>query len=196
MIIYRITNIVNGKIYIGQTIRSLNKRISLHLFESKRKNYPLYRSIRKYGWNKFKVTIIDTANNIKNLNEKEKYWIKNFNCVRPNGYNLTNGGFNCMRSEETKIKISNSLKGRKLSEKTKLKMSMAKKGQKPWTTGKHLSEETKRKIGLANSLKSMSKVRRSRLSLAAKKRGTGPSFKGRRHSDSTKLKISLANRKT
>ncbi len=108
MLIYKVTNIVNNKVYIGQTIKTLIHRKKQHHSLSlskqiKTKSY-FIRAIDKYGINKFKWEIIKVCNNINELNKWEKYYIKKFNSFGKGGYNLTNGGLNYIVSEETKKK--------------------------------------------------------------------------------------------
>lgn len=95
MNIYKITNTVNGKIYVGQTTKKIQSRWREHIKNSQKypKNKrPLYASIKKYGYEKFTVELIDTAKDKNELDHKEKHWILTLNTLRPNGYNLTNGG--------------------------------------------------------------------------------------------------------
>lgn len=95
MIIYKITNLINNKVYIGLTTKSLTYRWGRHLTEGKnlKNQKPLYRAIRKYGESNFQVEEIDSAPNIKTLGELERYYIKYFNSKDPKfGYNLTSGG--------------------------------------------------------------------------------------------------------
>ncbi len=77
-IIYKITNIDNGKIYVGQTITSIKRRFKQHLksafSEDKRFKYlPLSNAIRKHGTERFKIEKIDEADNRNDLNKKERY---------------------------------------------------------------------------------------------------------------------------
>lgn len=120
-VIYKISNSVNDKIYIGQTIRTIEKRFKGHICSAIKNEYPdnyLHRAIRKFGPDKFKIEKIDEANSKDELNAKEKYWIKKLNSIQ-NGYNLTDGGEGGdtyrLRSEEqmkiTRQRLSNSLKG-------------------------------------------------------------------------------------
>ena len=93
MIIYKSTNKITGKVYIGQTTKNLEKRIKGHVNESKKdKNRPFLSSINKYGVDNFVFEIIDFADNLNELNDKEIYWIDFYNSVSPNGYNVTGGG--------------------------------------------------------------------------------------------------------
>ena len=99
-IIYKAT-FPNGKIYIGQTTRTLEQRKNEHYKSSKNEKdacykYPFYCAIRKYNWNNLKWEIIDIGNNKKELDEKEIYWIEYYHSyvgfTNANGYNLTLGG--------------------------------------------------------------------------------------------------------
>ena len=86
--IYKITNRLNGKIYIGK-----HKYSKYELDE----NYTasgtyINRSIKKYGIENFIKELVDSAQTLEELNEKEIYYIEKFNSRRPNGYNLTSGG--------------------------------------------------------------------------------------------------------
>lgn len=93
--IYKITNLINNKIYVGQTRFDYQKRFKRHLFEAKRGvlNYPLYRAIRKYGEENFKIECIEEIDD-NLLNERECFWIKELNSYAKNnkGYNATYGG--------------------------------------------------------------------------------------------------------
>lgn len=94
MIIYKITNLINGKVYIGQTTRSLKKRWYEHCNEFKtRKNcLAIHSAIKTYGKDNFLVEEIDHATDKIDLSKKEQYWIAYYNSISPNGYNLTSGG--------------------------------------------------------------------------------------------------------
>lgn len=130
MVIYKITNLVNGKVYIGQTIQNPKRRWRLHEYSNSCR--ALKAAIDKYGKNNFQFSIISRADNIEQLNYREAYYIQLFKSLSPKGYNLRYGGENS-----------------KLSEETKLRISAANKGQVPWCKGKKigpLSEETKQKI--------------------------------------------------
>lgn len=110
MIIYKITNTKNGKVYIGQTVQKLKQRIVKHKQRmQKGDKRPLYCAFRKYGIESFTFEIIDTANSSDESNEKEIYWISYFNSMHPNGYNLTAGGagtFEYHHTQEDKDRMS------------------------------------------------------------------------------------------
>ena len=155
MVIYKVTNLVNGKIYIGQTTeKNPIRRWWKHCYDNKTM---FDKAIKKYGQNNFKFEVIDLANSQDELNDKERYWISFYDCMAPNGYNLTSGGRSyCVVSEETRKKMSECRKGekapwygKKLTEEAKQKMSEAHKGKPGYWTGKKRDAETLRKISEA-----------------------------------------------
>lgn len=126
MLIYKITNTVNGKVYIGQTVRSLDVRFQEHLrCADNGDGYYLHAAIRKYGKDNFEISTIAETDDPDILNELEIYYIRKFHSDI-SGYNLAPGGhINCMacpsikehhdaimRSDEVRKKISNSMKAR------------------------------------------------------------------------------------
>ena len=113
-LIYKIANDINDKVYVGQTRQKLNKRINRHIFDSKKGSETyIHKAIRKYGWEHFKVEVLEDNIPLENLNEREIFWTNKFNALAPNGYVLIAGGEPRIVSEETRKKISNSLKGNK-----------------------------------------------------------------------------------
>lgn len=91
--IYLITNDVNSKVYVGQTIQTLNKRFNGHCcYSSSDRSANMYikRAIHKYGKDKFHIKLIEECP-INSLNDREKYWINYYNSYNT-GYNLTKGG--------------------------------------------------------------------------------------------------------
>lgn len=149
MIIYKVTNNVNGKIYIGQTVGTLEGRWARHCCPSSGCT-ALHRAINKYGNENFTVEQIDNASTPDELNEKEVYWINHFNSFAPNGYNLSEGGNGCRgykHSEETKRLLSEMKKGKAGTPHTdewKKAMSERQKGGSHPHKGHPLSEEQKR----------------------------------------------------
>lgn len=92
-IIYKIENSVNSKLYIGQTIRSLQDRFQRHVQAALKGDYQskIARAMRKYGVDNFSIQEIDTADTKQELNEKEKFYISFYNSI-DNGYNIAKGG--------------------------------------------------------------------------------------------------------
>lgn len=91
--IYKITNDINGKLYIGKTNRSIETRFQEHINFSKRayKNRPLYDAMNKYGVNHFHIEQIDICETDEEASTKEIYWIAYYDTYR-HGYNATLGG--------------------------------------------------------------------------------------------------------
>ena len=96
MYIYKITNIINGKVYIGQTIRPIQKRFNRHINDAINKIIDTHfaRAIRKYGKDNFTIELIDTANTQEELTKKEQQWIKFYNSTDVDyGYNETDSEY-------------------------------------------------------------------------------------------------------
>lgn len=121
MWIYKITNIQNKKVYIGQTIRPIEKRFQRHLNGALNCKLDTHfaRAIRKYGAGGFIIEEIDKANSQDELNQKEQYWIRYYNSIK-NGYNETDAIYKC-GGNTYQSKTSEELKeiGKKIS-KTKI----------------------------------------------------------------------------
>jgi group I intron endonuclease len=96
MWIYKITNIQNNKIYIGQTIRPIEQRFHRHINDALNNILDTHfaRAIRKYGKNSFIIEEIDSAQTQDELNKKEQYWIQYYNSVE-DGYNETDAISKC-----------------------------------------------------------------------------------------------------
>lgn len=101
--VYKITNLINQKIYIGYTTRTMAERWKQHIACAYNPNtkdgsyeHALKRAIRKYGVSNFSIEQLEASNDKRHLAEQEKYWIQYYNSYAgsPNGhgYNLTFGG--------------------------------------------------------------------------------------------------------
>ncbi len=130
MVIYKIQNTVNGKVYIGQTKRDLSLRIKEHLNAAKSgKDFYIGNAINKYGWSNFEVSVLAKASSIDELNRLERKYIEEYRSDEI-GYNLSPGGEvntmysskvkkkhdDVMRSEDVRRKISKTLSYRIKSE--------------------------------------------------------------------------------
>lgn len=102
--IYLVTNLINGKQYTGQTVRTINKRFAGHISD---KTTYMSRAINKYGKENFKIEQIDVAYNQEELDLIEGVYMAWFNTLAPNGYNIQKiiSGQG-KHSEETKRKMS------------------------------------------------------------------------------------------
>jgi group I intron endonuclease len=115
-VIYMIKNISSNKVYIGSSIYGLTKRKRCHitnLKNNKHHSIKLQNAWNKYGEDKFIFEIIEICNK-EDILAKEQYWIDKYDSYI-NGYNATPVAGNCLGrkvKEETRLKISNSLKGR------------------------------------------------------------------------------------
>ena len=128
MLIYKITNKVDGKIYVGQTKKTLEQRKKNHRcrYISDNSSYHLYNAMRKYGWENFEFEVLDdTATTAEELDTLEMHYITVYNTLDQSvGYNMYNGGVTNpmdspivkekhqrkMRTPETRAKISNTMK--------------------------------------------------------------------------------------
>lgn len=148
--IYKITNKINGKIYIGSSnnfIRRKRQHIS-ELKNIKHENPYLQKAWDKYGEKVFQWEVVEVIENPKDLIDREQFWMEKLSvCNRSLGYNIRPRADQRCHSEETKRKIgiSNSiaLKGRKLSRELKDKLKIAVKKR---YLNSPMREETKKKI--------------------------------------------------
>jgi group I intron endonuclease len=158
MIIYKTTNLINGKIYVGQDSKNNPKYLGSGI--------ALNNAIKKYGKENFKKEILENCIDKKDMDEKEIYWIDKLDARNKDiGYNITKGGDGCLgcsnkgiiftkehkdnisknhhdvsgennpmfgktHSDAVKLKLKNINLGKKASEKTKAKMSEKRKGEK------------------------------------------------------------------
>ena len=97
--IYKITNLVNHKVYIGKTQLSIEERFKEHVRDSRREceeKRPLYDAMNKYGVENFVIELIEDNISDEDINNKEQFYIKQYNSYigfeNSNGYNATLGG--------------------------------------------------------------------------------------------------------
>lgn len=94
-IVYRITNIVDGKCYIGQTVYSHKRRLSQHKFRARHGVYtenPLYKAMIEFGEDNFISDVIEAQISSDRIDSREKYWIQKEDTMFPHGYNVQSGG--------------------------------------------------------------------------------------------------------
>ena len=152
--VYKITNKVTNKIYIGITNQGSGARYRHHWYEARTgEPAPIHKSMAKYGEDNFTLEVIDFAENAEELKEKEKYYIKFFNSKdRKIGYNLTDGGDGSLGripSEETREKIRKAHIGMKVPYKSRSHINT--KGEKNPFYGRTHTEETRNRISKANT---------------------------------------------
>ena len=140
MTIYKITNLINGKIYIGQTIQKLETRWKEHCRHSRKKVSAISSAIRKYGEDAFTVECVDTAVSIDELNTKEQQYIKQYASMAPIGYNLNSGGSNYIDSNITRERKRLSLLGKKHTEERKANIAKSKAGKSVPELGKYVQK--------------------------------------------------------
>ena len=121
MYIYKTTNLLNGKIYIGKRIyrkKDDNWYLGSGIY--------LNRAIKKYGRENFKKEILEWCKDTVHLCKREIYWIEQFNATNPEiGYNLSLGGDGRNVGVEAYIKIGNKLRGKKKPKEVGEKISKA-----------------------------------------------------------------------
>jgi group I intron endonuclease len=202
--IYKITNLLNGKSYVGQKLTDKDPLTDNYMGSG------LYvkRSIKKHGLNNFKKEIlIDELTSQFGANIFEEYFIKKEDTLSPNGYNLKSSSLqHCIFSKESKKKMSESAKGKIFSEQTRLRLSKAKLGNQN-VKGMHHSKVSKDKISksrkghlvsketrlkLSESLKGREVSKETKLKMSKAKLGKETHNKGHKISEETKLKISKA----
>lgn len=198
MIIYKTTNLINGKIYVGKDCQGNPKYLGSGVY--------LRRAIKKYGVDNFKKEILEICD-ASNICEREVYWVAKLKSRDLKiGYNITSGGegipgyhhtastknkmslHNCMRRAEIRLKVSLANKGKTRTEEARRNISLGQLGKKDNERtklkkskahlGHHISIETRRKISLAHKGKP--------------KPGSGNFLNGWHHSKESRLKISKA----
>lgn len=162
MLVYKITNSVNDKLYIGVTVKTLQNRWNRHKSSANNgSNSPIHRAMRKYGFDAFSIELIMEVNSVEEMKKMEQMFIEEYNTFGPDGrgYNATKGGdgtWGRTHSQQTLEKIKDGLQkardeGRFLNEAWYQKCLLARKNQ----IGVSFTEERKQKI--SKSLKGKSK---------------------------------------
>jgi group I intron endonuclease len=218
-VIYKVTCLINNKIYIGKT-NFFNKRRYNHIKDSKNPKTYFHKALSKYGPENFIWEIIE-EDDIKKLSEREQYWIKKFDSFG-NGYNLTFGGegfFGMTRSEETKAKISKANKGENSAwynkKHTPEQIDKIRNSIKKWwiTTPKEIIDLRNKNLGNSKRNKPLSEDHKKKISEANKgnivfilpeqiiktrktwkekyKNGFINPMKGKNHSEGTKEKMRI-----
>ena len=179
-VIYLIRNLINSKIYIGQT-NNLTNRLWKHVNCKNSKQY-ITNSIKKYGFKNFECEILHFAETFEEMNTLEAFYIEKYESTnREIGYNIRKGGQNSPCAESTKIKLKNINSGKKLTEEIKNKIKNSTSGTLNHFFGKKHTEDTKLKMSEAwEKRKPISEETRNKMS---------ESQTGRKHSNETKEKM-------
>ena len=189
-VVYRVFSKKHNRVvYVGQTIQSIKRRWTQHIYDSKKLKYPFHFAIQKYGAENFIIEIICECENLEDLNIKEVYYTEFYEAsIDKNGYVCIAGG------------------GKLVSEKTRKLYSETRKGENNSHYGKPHSEEVKKrmsemrvgtKIGEDNSFygkKHTEEVKQKMSTNHSNVMGTKNPMYGKNHTEETKRKIS-ENRK-
>lgn len=189
--IYLVTCLVNGKVYVGQTSRSLERRWAGHVKKSRRPRNHFHSAIQKYGAENFKIEELASYKasskiELKTfLDDAERSYIEKYNSLYE-GYNSTVGGEGTL--------------GFRFSEESKEKLRRLNSGENNYNFGKHLSDETKEKIRKARMGHPVSEETRRKISESEKGKGASPEqmkalhdkWRGSHHSEETKRKMSAS----
>lgn len=152
--IYKLTNIVNGKVYVGSAV-NLGRRKEHHyacLRNNKHKNERLQHSWNKHGEVSFEFSILEYVEDKNNLIEREQYWMDFYEVAGDNGYNISpkaGSSLGVKHTAETRKRMSEANIGKKLSAEHCKKISEGNKGRV-------ITAETRQKISDAQKGRSMS----------------------------------------
>lgn len=207
MIIYNyiVTNITNGKKYVG-----------MHCSESMQDDYlgsgkAIKRAVQIYGRDNFIKEILCLCDDLQQAHLNESKYIEMYDTLSPNGYNLnTTGGLMCsggLYSEESKSRISNALKGRKLTDEHKEKVRLANIGREcTWkdkiskaNKGRVLTDEHKQKLSASHKEKPSHRLgckhtEESKEKMRQASLGKPSAFKGKKHTEESNRKNAEAHK--
>jgi len=176
--IYTITNVRNGKMYVGQTrranadVRWVEHRVALSNNRYSRQNPHLQAAWDLYGGGAFEFEVIDVARRVSDLDEREAYYIRLFNSLDPdNGYNQRHGGTaGYFATEETRARMSKAGRGKAKSLEHRARISASRVGRPHPHRPSRQSEESRALLS----------------QLASLRVGEKNAFFGKRHSEATR----------
>lgn len=181
-IVYKHTNKVNGKVYIGQTWRTISRRSKNGTHY--KSNPHFWAAIQKYGWDNFQSELLTVTHTQEVANYWEQYFIDQYDsCNRDVGYNFREAGSHGKMSTESRLKMSKARKGKEPWNKGKIdcyseavleQMSKSRKGKPSFMKGKILTLKTRQqmsasRVGYQNHLgKPHTKEAKQKMSAAFK----------------------------
>lgn len=141
MIVYKITCLVNGKVYVGQTSETMERRFKRHMgYQKYEHDTKFYRAILKYGTDNFVIEQIDAAETQEELDDKEMYWINYYDSVN-NGYNTRSSKGKCggdtLTHHPNREVISQKIRESKLGDRNPMRINGGLRGDKNGMFGKH-----------------------------------------------------------
>ena len=193
MLIYKITNKINGKVYIGKTEKTIEHRWAVHLRRAQNhQNRYLYDAMNHYGYANFKIEEIEACESSEELCLREIFWIDLFKSQNKKyGYNMQRGGTGGAQPHELMVMIGKKAaearkrNGYKVSEETKRKISESHRGKK-------LPTEVREKVSKSLTAKNaLGLVDHSHNPMIGKC-GSKHHFFGKLHTKEARLKIGLA----
>jgi len=197
MIIYKTTNIINGKYYIGKDINNSSHYLGSGIL--------LKKAIKKYGKENFIKEILEYCESSDVLDEREKFWIEELNSINL-GYNLTTGGTggDTFTNNINKNNIREKLKNRKYSDEVKkiridnLKPFLFQSGENHSLFGKKQTEETKMKRkesflnnGYSSPMKNKKHTEETKQKIRLKNVGCDSPMKNKHHTEESKEKMRI-----
>jgi group I intron endonuclease len=149
--IYKFTNLVNGKIYVGSA-KNIKRRIKAHKYRASHNidsdHFMFYRALRKYGWESFMFDVIEECCPLLR-NDRENHWIRYYDTLYKNfGYNMRTADNSLITykvSEKTKELWRQQRKGVPKSKEHARNIGLSKRGDKHYFYGKRRTEEEKQR---------------------------------------------------
>jgi len=170
--VYKITNKINKKLYIGITMKTIEERFTRHVNSAEKSKYRIHAAIRKYGKDNFVIETLAVVDTQEEANALEVQLIRQLNSTDYSvGYNMANGGAgkSLNISEETRSKIKNSVQAHRDSMTSSEKKALTSKANEA-KRGTSESEETKKMKSAAQKMRWANMSEEQRKAMARKPR--------------------------